>query len=155
MLVLGLRDQSTESPDYATKLYADAGLRNDREINARIEVFLKPGISRRALPNGVVGGRLFDEGGAYLNSDGGWASASKAMEAILENVKKLGGDVRTGCKLSGISSGADGTTAVTLENGEVIQADIVILTTGAWTPHIVGGIPQLKDVFKNRLIATG
>ncbi|KAG9053608.1 hypothetical protein FS842_007708 [Serendipita sp. 407] len=80
------------------------------------------------------------------------------MEAILQNVKDLGADVKVNAKFKDLSYREDGTLAgVVLEDGRALQADLVVLAMGAWTPlNVPCGVPdEVRSAFYKLLIATG
>lgn len=79
-------------------IYADKSFQNDIEVKARVQKLADSFEITKVLPPGIVRDPLFEMRGAYLNRDGGWVNASKAMGAILENVKGTGGVVRPNSK---------------------------------------------------------
>ncbi|KAG8849999.1 hypothetical protein FRB91_009453 [Serendipita sp. 411] len=155
VLIVGLRDDGSSDQHGH---YADEGLRNDIEAGARIRYLNNPPEVLSVLPEGVNGGAIFHSGKAFLNQDGGWASATKAMEAILQNVKDLGADVKVNAKFKDLSYREDGRLAgVVLEDGRVLQADLVVLAMGAWTPsNVPCSVPdEVRSALYKLLIATG
>jgi hypothetical protein len=168
--------------------YANAGLQNDIAAGADVRLFSTPSDLRsiytdaNPVPNtsattssaDVPLGSLFDseQVKAYLNKDGGWAAASKAMHALLENVQRMGAKVIPGARMIGFSSrrrdgggdskdskddleNRDTIDGVVLEDGTQISADIIVLAMGAWTPSAVAAIPQLSGLLQDKLTATG
>lgn len=154
--MLGVKKYDAKG-DPSENAYANLGLQNDIEAGANVKLFPNPADIRTALPKDIVFGPLFDVGSAYLNADGGWASASKAVEALFENVKALGGQVIAGSKMTSLMFGEkpDRVAGVMLEDGRVEYGDIIVLAMGAWTPSVVGGIESLRSVVNNSLTATG
>jgi glycine/D-amino acid oxidase-like deaminating enzyme len=154
VLVLGLK----EHVGLDQTMYANSSLQNDIDAGANVRLFANPADILTVLPEGVVGGSLFEGGGAYFNSDGGWASASEAMKALLENVKQMGGEVISGSKMTGLvfsEKPDDRVAGVMVEDGHAEYADVVVLALGAWTPSVVGEIESIKSIMNNTLTATG
>ena len=103
--------------------------------------------THQLLPEGVKAGPVFENCGAYTNADGGWAAASSAIGALLENVKILGGNVITGAQIASLlfedesSEEQKRVGGVVLEDGTQLFADIVVLAAGSWTTSMPG-LPQ-------------
>ncbi|PVF97512.1 nucleotide-binding domain-containing protein [Serendipita vermifera] len=175
-------------------VYAIAGLQNDIAAGADVHLFDSNNtqlpdprefwanhVHRTDTSSGDVPlGSLFDSERmtAYLNKDGGWAAASKAMHALLENVQRMGAQVVPGAIMVGFSScrrdggggegsGDVGNSGIGVENGDrvidgvIVQdgrrftADIIVLAMGAWTPSAVAAIPRLSGLLQDKLTATG
>jgi sarcosine oxidase / L-pipecolate oxidase len=138
VLVLGL--QTSEESQQNTA-YTDAGLKNDIEAGARIQILPSSAEIRRVIPDGVKTGPIFENCRGYLNEDGGWAAAFNAMNTLLQNVKILGGNVMTGAKMTGLQFDKvdeNKVCGIVLEDGTSLSADIVILAAGAWSTSITG-----------------
>jgi sarcosine oxidase/L-pipecolate oxidase len=153
VLVLGLKGYVGVGPDET--IYANLSLQNDIDAGANVKLFANPSDILAVLPEGAVAGSLFEAGGAYLNSDGGWASASEAMKALLDNVRHMGGEVIGGSKMTDLIFGekpGDRVVGVMLEEGRAEYADVVVLAMGAWTPSILGNI---EPIMNDTLTATG
>ncbi|MCJ1335714.1 hypothetical protein MMC09_000987 [Bachmanniomyces sp. S44760] len=79
------------------------------------------------------------EEGSYLNPGAGWAEADKAMEAmLLDCVMERGVRYRQGNVVELVMhAGAGHVTGVRLQDGTVIEADRIVMATGAWTSVIL------------------
>lgn len=83
-------------------------------------------------------------GGGYVNWASGWVDAGKAIEDVGRRVRELGkerlrwekGLVRR-LKISDGGVSRKRVTGVELEDGSTVEADLVILATGAWTGKLV------------------
>lgn len=56
------------------------------------------------------------------------------VQALADAVVARGGTIRTGAAVTAVAS--DGTPVVTLDTGEQLTADSVVIATGAWMPHL-------------------
>jgi len=56
------------------------------------------------------------------------------VQALADAVVARGGTIRTGAAVTAVTS--DGTPRVTLDTGEELTADAVVIATGAWMPHL-------------------
>lgn len=75
------------------------------------------------IPTGSFGGR---EG--YSNPIGGWAEAGRALMTGLNKVQKLGGKVRAGAEVEALVREGKKVTGVKLKGGEVVKADLVLVS---------------------------
>lgn len=86
---------------------------------------------------------------AYFNQNGGWANATAAMTHMIARARELGAQFLTGHALDDLifktESGKKGQRVVGIKtaNGEVLDADIVILAMGAWTASSLYARPDL------------
>lgn len=103
-------------------------LRDRREVEAAV----------RMGEGGGIGG------GGYVNWASGWVDAKKAIEDVGRRVRELGKErLRWEKGLVGRLKISDGeasrkrVTGVELEDGSTVEADLVILATGAWTGKLV------------------
>jgi len=85
-------------------------------------------------------GMRFD-GDALFSPDAGVARADVAMVELERRVLAAGGDVRWGTPARAVRQRAGGGATVTLEGGASIDAEVVVVTAGAWTTRLVGDIP--------------
>ncbi|KIM31480.1 hypothetical protein M408DRAFT_64585 [Serendipita vermifera MAFF 305830] len=146
VLVLGLQ---SSKDSLKSSLYTDAGLKNDLDTGARVRLLPSLPEIRSVFSEGVTLGPKFEDCGAYLNADGGWAVASNAMKALLQNVKDRGGNIIAGAKLANLLVNNDSESRVTgvmLKDGSTISADIVVLAAGAWSTSIPG-LPEEKATY--------
>lgn len=80
-----------------------------------------------------------------FSSDAGVARASAALIELERRVLAGGGDVRWGARVAGIDDRGAAGARVRLDPGDgsagtVIDADVVVLTAGAWTERLAPGI---------------
>jgi len=72
-------------------------------------------------------------GEAYLlETEGGYADPVGANQDLIEAVRLQGGEVRFRSRVTGISSGGGRVVGVTLEDGTVVSADLVVNAAGPW-----------------------
>ncbi|KAG8898994.1 hypothetical protein FRB99_007005 [Tulasnella sp. 403] len=133
--------------------YLDSSLVNDKAAGASVVELPDQSAIRSIIPAQVPIG---DMGGAtgYINKSNGWANAGAGVSAMLQKVKDLGGKVLPGTKVSGLrfEDGNGKVLGVNLQNGGEVEADIVILATGSWTPSTFG--TYCRGI-TDRLTATG
>ena len=73
---------------------------------------------------------------AYHNASAGWAEADKAVAALLEAAVQRGVRYRQG-NVQSLVLDEKGVQGVKMEDSDVIQADKVLLASGAWTPAMM------------------
>ena len=83
--------------------------------------------------------REFDS--AYWNPGAGWVEADRAVEAMLQEavdkgVRYLQGEVASLV----LQESGHGIRGVKLEDGSVVEADKVVLATGAWTSSVLSNL---------------
>ncbi|MEO8289275.1 MAG: N-methyl-L-tryptophan oxidase [Chloroflexota bacterium] len=76
---------------------------------------------------------------ATVNPEGGFLRASTCVRATEEMVLRLGGEIRDAAHVVGLDAHGDGVT-VSLHNGDRVDANKVVLATGAWGAKL---LPQL------------
>lgn len=84
-------------------------------------------------------GMRFD-GDVLFSPDAGVARADVAMVELERRVVSGGGEVRWGLAAERIEE-RDGGATVVLEGGASVDADVVVVTVGAWTTRLLDGIP--------------
>lgn len=74
-----------------------------------------------------------------FNPVGGWAEAERAVSVGMQMVLEQGGHIGAGMEIDGIvlgkelsSSGTKVAKGVKLKSGQVLEADLVVICTGAW-----------------------
>jgi sarcosine oxidase / L-pipecolate oxidase len=77
---------------------------------------------------------------AYVNPEAGWADAGIAVKVMIEESIKAGLEYKVGKAVDIVSGARNRVKGVRLSNGELIEADKVILSTGAWTSSLLSGI---------------
>ncbi|KAJ5648285.1 hypothetical protein N7490_004657 [Penicillium lividum] len=124
----------------SAKKYAEKSYANVRAIEGDNVVYLPT--KKDVL--GVVPpyGETLDVAGGYVNWGSGWSDAGASVRFIkgeLDKEKKVvfkHGDVKR-VLFDSASGSKERATGVELVDGETINADLVILATGAWTPRLV------------------
>ena len=118
--------------------YGDLALANDRALGAR--TILLPASSDNpsstvppTLPPPLK--NLLENRSGYINQDGGWVHSSRAVELMMDKVRKLGGNIVAGKAVQSLLKDASGqTNGVKCADGSEYKSDIVVLAAGAWTP---------------------
>lgn len=86
----------------------------------------------------------------YANFNSGWADAEACVAYTLRRIHKEGGDrvtIRSGAKVEKLSFSGNTCTGAELSDGQSINADLVILAAGAWSPTLID--------LQGRCLATG
>lgn len=79
---------------------------------------------------------------AYVNPEAGWTDAGTAVKRIIEESMKVGLEYKVGDAVGIILEEKSGVKGVKLATGEVIEADKIVLATGAWTSSLMNGIEE-------------
>jgi glycine/D-amino acid oxidase-like deaminating enzyme len=79
----------------------------------------------------------------YFNPNAGWAESGRAVERLTADARASGVDVIEGTPVARLLEKGSRTNGVALADGTTIEADIVLVTVGAWTPAL---LPELDDV---------
>ncbi|OAP56782.1 hypothetical protein AYL99_08894 [Fonsecaea erecta] len=88
---------------------------------------------------------------AYTNSSAGWADASSAVAAMMNEAVKVGVKHEVG-EVHELLSDGDKLTGVRTADGRTFTGDKIVLATGAWTPWLMAplekkmAIPQENSV---------
>ncbi|KAF2012793.1 FAD/NAD(P)-binding domain-containing protein [Aaosphaeria arxii CBS 175.79] len=85
----------------------------------------------------------FDTG--YWNPNAGWADASDAVAAMLQDALKRGVRYETG-DVDGLVRGAGGVHGVKTKSGRVYEADKILLATGAWTSQLLSPVEDELNI---------
>ena len=89
-------------------------------------------------------GMRFDERVVH-HADGGRVAAQPTVDALLGRARSLGATVRTGTPVDRVEP--DGTGVVAgLTYGEVVRADVAVVTAGAWTGGLLDGVVDLPPL---------
>lgn len=78
----------------------------------------------------------------YFNPVAGWAEALRVIGCLAQEAQHTGVSLRTGTRVARISQEGTRVTGVVTSDGVGIQADLVVLAAGAWTPLL---LPRLSD----------
>ncbi|KAG9853652.1 fructosyl amino acid oxidase, partial [Aureobasidium melanogenum] len=124
---------------------------NLENIGAEVNLWAYTGREANQRYPGIHGDLSLTSG--YCNLDAGWVDAGKSIEHLANLCEEAGvtflvGQDSTVVEL--VTTNGDGrkeVIGVRTANGEVLDADTVIMATGAWTPHLVEA--------GNRFISTG
>ena len=79
----------------------------------------------------------FENRTGYYNEFGGWAEAERAVRILHKKVKTLGGTIEGGKEVAELVIDGSDVKGVRLINGEIIEADLVVVATGSWCVSIV------------------
>ena len=79
----------------------------------------------------------------YYNPVAGWAEAENVVARLAEEVVACGVDLRTGAGVTSLLEDGSRVVGVSTTDGSEQRADVVLVTTGVWTPTL---LPQLADV---------
>ncbi|KAH9485485.1 L-pipecolate oxidase [Psilocybe cubensis] len=129
--------------------YADKSLQNDIAMGATVKVLKDSNAIRSLFPPQVNTGS-FENCAGYLNSDGGWANAGQGLAIMIGKVRDLSGKVVPGKSVVKILREEDGLTGVECSDGTVVEASLVIIASGSWTPSL---FPELG--LESMCLATG
>jgi sarcosine oxidase/L-pipecolate oxidase len=92
----------------------------------------------------------------YFNPQSGWGEAHRALKSVIEAAVKEG-VVYDDSSVSTLSIDNETCTRVRTEDGSELNADHVILCTGAWTPKLLLDTAPSKEELQvgERMIAAG
>jgi sarcosine oxidase, subunit beta len=90
--------------------------------------------------------------GGVLMPAGIQIAALRAVRAVAERVRNLGGNFKLGTPVSSIVSSAESVTAVVTADGQVIPARHLVIAAGAWTNRVLESLGVQLPLF--RMLAT-
>lgn len=131
-------------------------MRNDIDHGADVRQGNDP-LVRARFPEGAA--VLSDLERAYFNQNGGWADATAAMTHMIALAKERGAQFLTGHALVDLVFKTDPgkneqrVVGIKTANGNVLDADIVVLAMGAWTPSSLRSRPDLG--IADKMVASG
>lgn len=79
---------------------------------------------------------------AYANPEAGWADAGNAVKRMIEESLKVGLEFRIDDAVEIVLGGQHEVKGVKLATGEVVEADKIVLATGAWTSFLMRSIEE-------------
>lgn len=79
---------------------------------------------------------------AYANPEAGWADAGIAVKRIIEESIRVGLQYRVGDAEDVVLGSQSRVRGVRLATGEIVEADKIVLATGAWTSFLMDGIEE-------------
>ncbi|KAJ9612452.1 hypothetical protein H2200_004049 [Cladophialophora chaetospira] len=82
---------------------------------------------------------------AYTNSSAGWADASGAVEAWMQETVKAGVKQEVG-EVTELISDGEKLTGVRTADGRTFSGEQIVLATGAWTPYLMSSLEQKMKV---------
>ena len=85
---------------------------------------------------------------AYYNPTAGWVEADKAVAAMLDAAVQRGVKYHQG-KAKELVLGEKGVQGIKMAGGDTIQADKVLLATGAWTPEMMASVEEQLGLMEN------
>ncbi|KAG2159136.1 FAD dependent oxidoreductase [Suillus bovinus] len=138
--------------------YTEQCIINDLEYGAKIERLCSNASIRAQFPSdlrnsGRIGTftSLDVSSTSYINHDGGWAEAERAVGLLMEHVKKLGANVLPGKTVQELVKDERGQTkGVRCTDDSKYEADVVVLALGSWTAST---FPSLN--LTGKCLATG
>ena len=86
---------------------------------------------------------LFRDG--VLEIEAGYAESGRVVAALLERAKSLGIELRENSRFSHLDEDESRVKGIVLDGGERVPGDVVVMTTGAWTPYL---LPFTKKFFR-------
>lgn len=91
----------------------------------------------------AFGGEAWVDG--YLNPHAGWVASGAAIAALARRVREEGVDLREDTPVAGLLEAGGRVRGVRLADGAELEADLVLVAAGAWTPRL---LPWLADRLK-------
>ncbi|KAL4738577.1 FAD dependent oxidoreductase [Aspergillus similis] len=88
-------------------------------------------------------------GSYYFNRSAGWADAGRALEVMLRKALELGIRYETGEARRIVYLEGAGVQGVETETGDILQADKVLLATGAWTSKLMSSLEDALSIEHN------
>jgi D-amino-acid dehydrogenase len=78
--------------------------------------------------------------GAILHDDAAFAHPGKFCQALAEHLRSRRVDIRTGVGVTDIVTSSHEATGVALADGTTLDASVVVLATGAWSPVLASRV---------------
>ncbi|KAG2043778.1 FAD dependent oxidoreductase [Suillus americanus] len=138
--------------------YTEQSIINDLKHGAKVERLDSPASIKAQFPSDLYNsGRLGSftsldvSSTSYINHDGGWAEAERAVSLLMEHVKKRGVQVLPGKVVQELVKDERGQTkGVRCTDDSEYEANVVILALGSWTASV---FPSLN--LTGKCLATG
>jgi len=86
---------------------------------------------------------LYPDG--FLDHEAGYAESGRAVSVLSEHAKSLGVQLRDSCQFAELHSDGARVQGIVLTDGTKIAGDVIVMTTGAWTPY---ALPFTKTFFR-------
>ncbi|MEP6936721.1 MAG: FAD-dependent oxidoreductase [Chthoniobacterales bacterium] len=87
--------------------------------------------------------QLYQDG--FFEFAAGYAESGRVVALLISLAKALGVELREGSRFAGLDEADDRIKGVLLHDGQRIQADIVVMAVGAWTPLV---LPFARNFFR-------
>jgi glycine/D-amino acid oxidase-like deaminating enzyme len=81
----------------------------------------------------------------FLDCEAGYAESGRVVSELIARAKSLGVQLREGSRFGALSETDSGVNGIVLAGGARIAGDMVVMTTGAWTPYV---LPFTKEFFR-------
>lgn len=72
--------------------------------------------------------------------DEGFVFTKPFVSAVLDSARRAGASVRVGCRVAELAVAGNGVRGAILENGEQLQADVVVSCVGRWTQELAATV---------------
>jgi len=82
----------------------------------------------------------------YLNPEGGYAESGEVVAQLISAIAPAGGTLRSATRVERLLEEAGAVRGVLCADGQLLRADQVVLTVGAWTPHL---LPETADSLRS------
>ena len=77
--------------------------------------------------------------------EAGYAESGRVVATLIERARSIGVELREGVQFAGLVEKGGRVRGILLEDQHSIAGEIVVMTTGAWTPYL---LPFTKDFFR-------
>jgi len=139
-------------------VYTGQSFNNDIKEGARVERLDSAASIRARFPSDLCdSGKLGTfssvdvSSTGYINHDGGWAEAERAVSLLMDHVKKRGVKVLPGKAVYELIRDERGhTKGLHCVDGSEYRADVVVLALGSWTAGTFPSLPLM-----GKCLATG
>ena len=81
----------------------------------------------------------------YLNPHAGYVESGRVMQALISRARAAGVEIREGVRCVRLHQPGDRVAGVVLEGGEILGADFVLVSAGAWTAFL---LPWLSEFLR-------
>jgi glycine/D-amino acid oxidase-like deaminating enzyme len=74
---------------------------------------------------------------AFLDRQAGYVESGRTVATLVARAKAIGVELRERAQFSGLNEANGRVTGISLQDGERIPVDKVLIATGAWTPYLL------------------
>jgi glycine/D-amino acid oxidase-like deaminating enzyme len=134
--VLFLRSQKMQPGDFeyeSCKLFEKRRRKFERIDSARL---------RERFP--AFNAEHYHDG--FFDANSGYAESGRVIATLVKHVRSLGVELREGQEFTALDETAKAVKGVVLKDRHKIAGDVVVMTVGAWTPHL---LPFTKKFFRS------